>query len=253
MVGAKALGSILAASAVVALLAGCAPSATGAEPSVPAETTAAAAAPTPTPAPPTEPTEPVDPLTSVTKLVATATSLDLVDADGGLVERYAYLDDPESVLGALSAVFDGDPVTEDRPGSNHYPPSRAHVWGDVEIEVRAYDEARREAEGIGLSWPRFAVYFDAPSYDGVELTTPSGIQVGDEFGALEAGLDPDDWTCSGPGVDTETVTEYSEHEGGMVEHEYGVVLRDAVGAAAPADGAVVIWVGAPYAIADGCA
>ncbi|MFF2390653.1 hypothetical protein [Agromyces sp. NPDC058104] len=237
----RSWGAVLGAVLVSGLLAACASGATGAEPT-PTPTQSATRAPTP-----------VDPLSGVTVLVATATSLQLVDAEGAVIEEFAYLDQPEQVLAAIEQVFDAAPVDEERPGSNHTPPSTAHTWGEVEIEVRHYDEEQREAEQIGLSWPRFAVYFDAPEYDGVELTTPSGVHAGDAFADLETELDPEDWTCVGSAVDVVTLDEYVELQGGMVEREYGVALHHDGWNATPADDAAVVWIGAPFAVADGCA
>ncbi|MFF2275087.1 hypothetical protein [Agromyces sp. NPDC058126] len=206
----------------------------------------ATATPTPTPTP-------VDPLDGVTALVATATSLQFVDAEGVVVDEFAYLDEPEPVLAAIEKVFDAEPVDEERPGSNHTPPSTAHTWGEVEIEVRHYDEERRDAESIGLDWPRFAVYFDAPEYEGVDLTTPSGIHAGDAFADLEALLDPDETTCSGPAADVVVIEEYSHMHGTDVERKFGVALREAFGTEPPGEDASVIWIGAPYPVETGCA
>lgn len=206
---------------------------------------------TPTPAPA------ADPLDGVVALVATAETLDLRDRDGALVEQFHYLDQPAGVIDALSIVFGAAPVDEESPGSNHTPPSTSHVWGDVEIEERHYDEARREAESIGMSWPRFSVYFDAPTYDDVELTTPSGYQAGDILADLAPGFDTD-WTCVGQGVDVVTIDEYVEWQGGNVEREYGVALANWDSMGGPPDGVddddgTVIWIGAPYVVAEGCA
>ncbi len=205
--------------------------------------------PTPTPA--------ADPLDGVVALVATAETLDLRDGEGALVEQFHYLDQPAGVIDALSIVFGAAPVDEESPGNNHTPPSTSHVWGEVEIEERHYDEARREAESIGMSWPRFAVYFDAPTYGGVELTTPSGYQAGDIVADLAPGIDSDDWTCVGQGVDVVTIDEYVDWQGGVVEREYGVALANWDSMGGPPDGVdddgTVIWIGAPYVVAEGCA
>jgi len=242
----RAVGAVIGVVLAGIALVGCASGATGAEPT--ASSIIPSSAPTATPTP-----TPDDPLTTVTTLVATATSLQLVDDAGTVVEEFGYLDQPEPVLAAMTRLFEAEPVDEERPGSNHPPPSTAHTWGELEIEVRHYDEERREAESIGLSWPRFAVYFDAPEYDGVELTTPSGIHAGDAFADLHGLLDPDDWTCVGSAVDVVTIEEYVDWQGGEVEREFGVALNHDNGNAPPADDASVIWVGAPYPVAEGCA
>lgn len=211
----------------------------------------------PTPTPTSTPAPAADPLDGVVALVATAETLDLRDRDGALVEQFHYLDQPAGVIDALSIVFGAAPVDEERPGTNHTPPATSHVWGDVEIEERHYDEARREAESIEMSWPRFAVYFDAPTYDGIDLTTPSGYHAGDVLADLVAGFDSDDWTCVGQGVDVVAIDEYVEWQGGVVEREFGVALANRGSMGGSPDGVdddgTVIWIGAPYPVAEGCA
>lgn len=242
------LAALAQTAALTAALTGCVGPSPMPTPS-PTATTNPPLSPTPTPA--------ADPLDGVVALVATAETLDLRDRDGALVEQFHYLDQPAGVIDALSIVFGAAPVDEESPGSNHTPPSTSHVWGDVEIEERHYDEARREAESIGMSWPRFSVYFDAPTYDDVELTTPSGYQAGDILADLAPGFDSDDWTCVGQGVDVVTIDEYVEWQGGNVEREYGVALANWDSMGGPPDGVddegTVIWIGAPYVVAEGCA
>ncbi len=203
-----------------------------------------APSPTPTPTP-----EPVDPLLSTARLMISADRLSLVDEAGTTVAEFGYLEEPALAIEALTKVFGSPPRSEPYAGTNHAPSGVRHTWGDaVEIDERHYDESRRAEYDYRLVWPRFAVYFDEAQFEGLGLTTPTGVTAGIPWPEYEVTGNPNPgWSCDGPIVDIESL----ESEDGS-PRDFGVVLGGWWSIDAPGS-EVVPWIGAPYAQAEGCA
>lgn len=227
----------LCAAAVVGL-SGCAADPVP-TPSVSATPSTEASAPAPTPT--------QDPLATVTELLIRPQTLELRNSQGDVVQTLDYMSSPADAIVVLSEVFGGLPSDEAYEGGNHAPGGINHSWDGFVLNERHYDDDRRaeqeslSGDGLDYVWPRFAVYFDAPTARDIVLTTMAGVQAGDswqEVAAVEVTA-PDGWTCVGTPID-------------LLEVESSTRTTSVV--ATPSDDSSVIkWLGAPEPITDGCA
>lgn len=189
------------------------------------------------------PTPVADPLDSVTSLVARPTALELRSEDGSVIASLDYMSSPAAAIATLSTVFGAPPVEEPYRGTNHTPPGVYHAWGAFVLGERFYDEERRAEGDLDYVWPRFAVYFEGPSAQGVDLTSEQGFRAGDDWSSLigDPVFDADLWTCHGTPVET---LEFEQADGDT--RTATVVVRSG-------DDGTVGAIGAPEMIADGCA
>lgn len=235
----RALTTVAALCAAAVLsLSGCT-SAPSPQPSTSQKPSTEASSPAPTPE--------SDPLSTVTELLVRPQALELRNADGAVVQTLDYMSSPHEAVLVLSEVFGGPPSDEAYEGGNHAPGGINHSWNGFVLNERHYDDERRaeqeslSGDGLDYVWPRFAVYFDAPTAHDIALTTTSGLQAGDSWESVAAVevTSPDGWTCVGTPIDLLKV-ESSARTTAVVATQ-----RD--------DSPLVTWVGAPEAITDGCA
>jgi hypothetical protein len=144
--------------------------------------------PTPTAAPtaasaPTPTAEP-DPLAAVVSLVVRPTELELRADGGDVVVALDYMSEPADAITVLSDLFDAPPEDEPYDGTNHTPPGVFHKWDDFVIDERFYDEEDRDGSSLDYIWPRFAVYFDGPTVQGLELSSGQGFHAMDAWSIL---------------------------------------------------------------------
>ncbi|MFC9561094.1 hypothetical protein [Agromyces sp. NPDC056965] len=209
--------------------------------------------PTPTTTPPTAseipteiPTETStpDPMASVVALVARPKALELRDADGGVVMALDYMSVPSEAIAVLTDLLDAPPVDESYRGTNHTPPGVFHAWDDLVIDERFYDEDRRNGTELDYIWPRFAVYFDEPTVQGLDLTSEQGFHAADPWSSLDGDpvFDASLWTCVGTPIET---LDFARPDG---QPETATVV-----ATPTDDGSAVKRLGAPVMLADGCA
>lgn len=203
----------------------------------------AIAVPTPAATATAVPTPAADPLDSVTSLVARPTALELRAADGTVIASLDYMSSPTAAISTLTTVFGAPPDEEPYRGTNHTPPGIYHVWDGFVLDERFYDEERRAEGDLDYVWPRFAVYFEGPSAQGIDLTSEQGFRAGDEWSSLigDPVFDADLWTCNGTPVET---LEFEQADGDT--RTATVVVRSG-------DDGTVRAIGAPEMIADGCA
>lgn len=208
----------------------------------PTPSATATAAPTPTSTPTTAPEE--VPLATVVAIVIRPLEIELRSADGSVVQVLDYMSTPADAVAVMTEVFGTPPVDETRAGGNHTPPGVFHTWDDFVIDERFYDEARREAESIEYSWPRFAVFFDGPSALGVDLVSEQGFRADDPWSSLAGDpvFDQQLYTCVGTPIE---ILDRARSNG---QPETATVA-----ARSSEDGSTVMWLSAPVMIADGCA
>lgn len=217
---------------------------------MPSATGAARPTPSATPGPGVEPVVgPGDRVASVTALVARTEALELVDADGAVVERLDYLGSAEDAVAVLTALLGSEPEVVTLPGGSHRFPGVRYTWDDVLTLVASeYPEERRAELAHPLYWPDLSVSFRAQRIRGIQLTTSAGAQVGDDWAAISAGIDPDLWTCSGLAVEyVDFPTAGHEWSNGRL----GVGISNS--RADFTDSDQITGVFAPLTVADGCA
>lgn len=208
----------------------------------PTPSSTATAAPTPTSTPTTAPEE--DPLATVVAIVIRPLEIELRSADGGVVQVLDYMSTPADAIAVMTEVFGAPPVDEEYPKTNHTAPGVTHSWDDFVIDERFYDEAKREAESIEYSWPRFVVFFDGPSALGLDLVSEQGFRADDPWSSLAGDpvFDQHLYTCVGTPIEILDRTRSN-----------GQPETATVAAMSSPDGSTVTWLGAPVMIADGCA
>lgn len=225
------LGAVVAAALV---LTGCT-----AEP-MPTRTPSPSAAP---PVSPT-PTPSADPLAAVDALVVRPTVLEL-RAGEEVVESLDYMSDPSEAVAVLTALFGRPAVEEPYDGGNHRPDGVYHHWDQFVLDERFYDEERRQRDGLDwVVWPRFAIYFDGPAADGIQLRSIDGAQVGQAWAELAElpSFDPELRVCVGTSIEAEAI----EVPADRLDRVNVVVTENE-------DDGTVRWIGAPEMEADGCA
>lgn len=235
--GVEHIVRLLTAAVVAVTLSACASAA-------PAATSApVTAAPTATPTATPTPTPVADPLDSVTSLVARPTALELRSGNASVIASLDYMSSPADAISTLTTVFGAPPVGEPYRGTNHTPPGIYHVWDGFVLSERFYDEERRAEADLDYIWPRFAVYFEGPSAQGIDLTSEQGFRAGDAWSSLigDPVFDADLWTCHGTPVET---FEFEQADGDT--RTATVVVRGG-------DDGTVRAIGAPEMIAEGCA
>ncbi|MFK4730182.1 hypothetical protein ROT00_10880 [Agromyces mediolanus] len=215
--------------------------------------TGCAAEPAPTPAPsptatestPTPTSTPsTDPLASVDALVVRPTALELRAGDQ-VVESLDYMSDPDAAIAVLTELFGRGPEEEPYDGGNHRPDGVYHHWDPFVLDERLYDEERRQRDGYDwLVWPRFAVYFDGPAVDGIQLRSVDGAQAGEDWAGLAElpSFDPELWVCVGTSIEAETIDAPDD----APDRANVVAVKDE-------DDGTVRWIGAPEMEAEGCA
>jgi hypothetical protein len=213
----------------------------------PSPTGDAVPAPTTTPGPGSEPiVDPVVSLGDVTRMVARPEALELVDANGEVVRALPYAGSPGEAIAVLTEIVGAAPVDTTHARGTHNLATVAHAWDDVLL----LNEFEFEEED--LSWrtehtANFSISFGAARVRGIPLTTSAGVSVGDDWASVAAGLDPDDWTCSGLAVEH---LEISEPVRGP--HKVGVGISANV-PRTPELSDQVTFVYAPVPVAEGCA
>ncbi|BDI21714.1 hypothetical protein [Herbiconiux sp. L3-i23] len=198
-----------------------------------------------TPAPSVEPVvatpTPSAPVVTVDELVMRPSALEL-RRDGQIITTLDYMSPAADAVAALTEAFGYAPADEPYEGTNHRPPGVYHAWGPVVVDERYYDEERRETDGLfSLDWPRFAVYFDAPSAGDVVLRTAGDHRQGEAWSSVLDDPESDIWACEGTPVESEET--YTSRGPGTVT----VVARENDA------GDAVLWLGAPAMEAGGCA
>ncbi len=216
---------------------------------------AACTTPAPAPEPPVPAVREADPVPTedataepaVAAIVARPEALELRDAGGAVVATYDYLGDPRAAIDAVTELLGEAPVTEDHPGSSHFPPNTAHRWESLVLWEQRRDDRWANVE-YSLFSPRFLVEFTGPSAFGIELTTTQGIHAGEPWPELlaEPGLTTNPSGCSGSYLEAVEVTGVNP-DGGAYSVPVVVDFRPS------ADDAVIARIGAPVPALDGCA
>lgn len=134
----------------------------------------------PSPAPTSSPeTEPVEDVALPAAVVVAGAEIRIVDDTGAVLEAFPYSSDPAVVLDSLTGVFAAPPVITEYPGDGHCS-SDATVasWSDDGFTV-LFDTP------FFIDGQQFRVHATVPEVSGVEITTPTGVSVGDPIDLLE--------------------------------------------------------------------
>lgn len=230
------LGAATTGVALALLLSGCA-----------AEAPATVPTSEPVPATPAAETPEPDPLATVAVVVARPDALELHDAEGALVATLEYLSPTADAVATLTSLFDAEPASEEFDGTSHFPPSTAHRWEGFELWEQRYVDQWAEAER-SLVHPEFLVRFAGAEARGIELASPDGRHVGDDWAALLA--EPDVRTvpsgCSGPYLDFVELDE--------VDPVSGTTMKVSVEFDPTSDESAIASISAPMPVYDdGCA
>ena len=135
---------------------------------------------TATQTPPPEPTATAEP--EVTSIVIGGSEFTTVLADGTAHDTVPYASDPAAAISLLTGLFDQEPVVTGMP-EQHCSPSftRADWSGAVKLDTE-------------FAWLPEGQLFDLvvtqPSLNGIEIVSTIGLRVGDDAGAVIAGLPP---------------------------------------------------------------
>lgn len=194
---------------------------------------------------PSVPVPTLDPLTRVASIVARPDAIELRDAGNAVIKTLSYMGQPAEAIATLTTVFGAPPVDEPYDGGNHRPDGIMHTWEGFVLDERFYDEQRRIDEELDfLTWPRFAVYLDAPEAFGKTLASVQGIQAGDSWESASAApeFNSELYTCIGTPIETLDLVSPAGDD-----RTATVVLTE------NDENGTVKWVGAPEMVADGCA
>jgi hypothetical protein len=160
-------GAAAAAALIVLLLAGCAatPEVGTASPS-PAQTSPA-------------PAEPVEEIDLPTGIVVAGPEVRVVDATGVVLDAFPYSGDPAAFIASLTGLFGSAPAVADHPGDNCYADATIASWSSDGFTVLYNSELDIESQ-------QFRVHTTVPEVNGIEISTPSGVAVGEPIALLQA-------------------------------------------------------------------
>jgi len=126
--------------------------------------------------------QPAEEIALPAAVVVAGAEMRIIDETGEVVEAFPYSGDPKTVVESLTGVFASPPTITEHPGDgNCYSDATVASWSDDGFTMLFDTPFIIEAQ-------KFQIHATVPEVNGVEITTPTGVSVGDPIDLLQEAI-----------------------------------------------------------------